>query len=259
MLTIANTCIHCGRCAEDCPTQLIALQDGTPTQMHNACIQCGHCQAICPVHALQKSALPQDEILPIDQWPVVSAETARLFMQARRSIRQFQPQPVEKEQVTQLLNMARYAPTGGNAQGISYMVVGPEKMPGLRELLDNFFKNSSDENARALYQRQAQSGQDILLRGAPMLLLALTEKGDEYTRFNGRFAFTYAELYASALGLGTCWAGYFERYAFADSSDLRAYLDIPEKLGISAALMCGYPKYRYYTTVPRQPLTIHWR
>lgn len=259
-ITFAESCTRCGRCAEVCPTEMVYMRDGAPTRKKAwRCIACGQCEAVCPVGALHKDDLPHDNILPVAEWPVLDAQTAELFLRSRRSIRHFKQEEVDPALTEKLLDIGRYAQTGSNRQSVSYLVVSPAKMAGVRELLEEFFRNSDDPDMQLVYRGHAVAKGDSLLRSAPMMLLALTERGDAYIARNGYSAFTYVELYAPTLGLGTCWAGYFERYARTDCPKLRAHLEIPESKVVSAALLYGYPKYRYYRTTGRQPLEIHWR
>lgn len=47
------TCIHCGRCADICPTNTITLIQGTPRWAEMGCTQCLACLHRCPVNAIQ--------------------------------------------------------------------------------------------------------------------------------------------------------------------------------------------------------------
>ena len=50
---ITDTCISCGACAGECPTDAIA--EGDPTYVIDAekCIDCGACAGTCPVEAIE--------------------------------------------------------------------------------------------------------------------------------------------------------------------------------------------------------------
>jgi nitroreductase len=56
-------------------------------------------------------------------------------IKGRRSIRQFTDQPIEKEKLQQLLEAARWAPSGGNLQTWRFVVV---TSPSQRELVKKF-------------------------------------------------------------------------------------------------------------------------
>ena len=54
-LQCANSCDCCGRCAEICPVQAIAMSDGKPEVDYKKCIFCGRCVEGCIQGALQHS------------------------------------------------------------------------------------------------------------------------------------------------------------------------------------------------------------
>ena len=93
----------------------------------------------------------------------------------------------------------------------------------------------------------------------PHLILALADSRNSIGRDNGRYALTYVELYAPSLGLGSCWAGFFEMAAFAKYLPLLELLDIPEGKTVAGALMLGVPKHRYQRLVERNPLDVTLR
>lgn len=47
------TCIHCGQCADLCPTNTITLIEGVPRWTELGCTQCLACLHRCPVNAIQ--------------------------------------------------------------------------------------------------------------------------------------------------------------------------------------------------------------
>lgn len=48
-----DACIHCGKCAKNCPDQAIAIRDGAPVWVNPHCTMCGSCINRCPVRAVQ--------------------------------------------------------------------------------------------------------------------------------------------------------------------------------------------------------------
>jgi len=48
-----GACTRCGRCAEDCPTDAVAVTGAGPTFVRpQACTYCGLCEDVCPVDAI---------------------------------------------------------------------------------------------------------------------------------------------------------------------------------------------------------------
>lgn len=261
MLKISEDCIHCGRCAQDCPAYIISLESGDPAIVNQErCIACGHCEAVCPFGALHHEALNHDNCLELEDIPTLDCDTAEIFLRSRRSVRNFQNRKVSQEETQKLLNIGRYAQTGSNKQGVSYLVISDEDtLRELRRLTLEFYAAQAEPIFQMLHAALADPSHDLLLREAPMIILALTQRDQAYTVRHAQFALTYLELYAPSLGLGTCWAGYLERYVTSGCEKLQALLKLPEQYVISGALLFGYPPYPYHRLVGRDPLDVLWR
>ena len=48
---IADECIGCGSCAEECPAGAISELDGKYVIDPDKCLDCGACEGVCPVGA----------------------------------------------------------------------------------------------------------------------------------------------------------------------------------------------------------------
>jgi nitroreductase/NAD-dependent dihydropyrimidine dehydrogenase PreA subunit len=267
MLTVKPTCVKCGICAEVCPIGIIGLDEGGPKLLTpDACIRCGHCVAVCPHEALDNSKTPLAGQAPLGDFPVLDADTAARFLRSRRSIRRYKPESVPKETLTRLLDIARLAPTGGNTQGLSYLVVTDrDLMKKITEAVIEWFEEQLRNGVAwvkpyaripEIYRR---TGRDVILRGAPHLIVALAPKNFPIGEKNTRYSLAYAELFAPSLGLGTCWAGFTEMAGFANHPKLYELLGIPENMAITGAIMVGYPLYRYHRLPDRNPLSVDWR
>lgn len=75
---------------------------------------------------------------------------------------------------------------------------------------------------------------------------------------NARFSLEYAELYATSLGLGTCWAGFVQLCAGAKYPPMLELMKVKEGVAVVGALMVGFPKYTYKRLVDRNPLQVDW-
>jgi nitroreductase/NAD-dependent dihydropyrimidine dehydrogenase PreA subunit len=265
MLTVSPACVKCGICAEVCPIGIIGMDENGPTMLKNACIKCGHCVASCPHAALDHSLAPLADQVPLGDFPVLDADTAARFLRSRRSIRRYKSAPVPRETLRKLLDIARFAPTGSNSQGLSYLVVSDRSL--LKKLNDATL-DWMEEQIRAgvawiqpyahVVNHYRQGNLDIF-RNAPHLIVALAPKNFPIGEKNTRYSLGYAELYAPSLGLGTCWSGFFEMCAFAGYPAVYDLLAVPEGMAVTGAIFCGYPLYRYYRLVDRNPLAVDWR
>jgi nitroreductase/NAD-dependent dihydropyrimidine dehydrogenase PreA subunit len=259
-------CTKCGMCSEVCPSQVISLGDHGPEMVPGGrCIACGHCVAICPHAALDNEKNPLEKQVPIDKFPVLDAVTAARFLRSRRSVRCYKAKPVEHETILELLDIARYAPTASNSQGLSYLVLdGPEVLKKITaaviDWMEEQYQAGLDWAQR--YGRYVtiyrETGKDVILRGAPTLVIALADQSLQNGWDNARYSLAYAELYATALWLGTAWAGFVENCAKAQYQPLLELLQVAPGKKICGAIMVGYPKYVYRRLVERAPLEVFW-
>jgi nitroreductase/NAD-dependent dihydropyrimidine dehydrogenase PreA subunit len=269
LLVEQEKCLVCGACADVCPADFIAMGAEGPEERENSrCIECGHCVAVCPTAAMDHVLTPLAEQEPIRKDLVWDAAAAKQFLRSRRSIRTYKDRKVPREELVQLLDVARFAPTGSNRQGISFQVISDEER--LHAIWKAIIAWMEEQVASAqgrgftylkIHIQASYRGKDTILRGAPHLILALAPDtlGQSAGRSNAEFVLAYAELYAPAIGLGTCWAGFVQHCAFSGYEPLLKLLDIPEGKQLAGALMAGYPEHRYQRMVNRNPLEVEWK
>lgn len=210
-----ETCIRCGLCGDVCPAKCITMGDLGPEATGDNCIACGHCVAVCPSAALDNIKAPLVNQLPLEKVPGLDADTAASFLRARRSIRCYKQNVVPREKILQLLDIARLAPTGGNTQGVAYHVIdSAETLRKITSVVIDWMEEKvlTSSPWGQYYARPVdnyrKTGEDVILRAAPCLVVAITEKNFlPRGRDNSHFSLAYAELYAPAIELGTCWAG----------------------------------------------------
>ena len=258
-------CVKCGLCVAVCPRGLIQLpKDGWPCTTKSAlCVACGHCVAVCPKAALDNCRSPRSNQLPAPNGPAIPEDTIRLWLRSRRSIRRFQSRAVSRNLLRQWLDVARFAPSGGNSQGISYLVIDqPSTLRQLTACTIAWMEEpaqiqSPNSSVYAQYVAMyRQNGQDSILRDAPVLVLGTAAKKFARGRENTLLSLEYAEFYAPALGLGTCWAGLLEAAAFSGYSSLLELLRLPADKQLTGAMMVGFPAVVFHRLVDRNPLDI---
>src|SRR5262245_21579351 len=108
-------CLRCGACLDVCP-QRVLRPDGegppsTDPEAEGLCIRCGHCAAACAPGALSHREVPSP-LRPAP--PPPSPESVLAWLEGRRSARAYRADPVPAAAVRELLEGARYAPTGHN-------------------------------------------------------------------------------------------------------------------------------------------------
>ncbi|EKQ57272.1 MULTISPECIES: nitroreductase family protein [unclassified Clostridium] len=255
-----SKCIKCGICSKVCPTGVLSIDEAGPNASNaKNCIACGQCVAVCPHGALDNIKTPLADQIDIENFPVIDSKTAENFLRSRRSIRCFKDAPVPREKLLEIINVAHYAPTASNSQGVSYIIVENKKI--LEKAIEIIYewmesKLSLHWSFTRHVQTRKTTGMDTILRNAPHLIIATAPKDFKNGRENTISQLTYAELYATTIGLGSCWAGLFEFCAFSNYAPLLSLFNIPEDKIVTGAIMVGYPKYKYKKLVDRNPLDV---
>jgi nitroreductase/NAD-dependent dihydropyrimidine dehydrogenase PreA subunit len=263
-------CLHDGLCIASCPISVLerqtTLAGAVPTSSHGQrCIRCGHCVAVCHTGALALTFLPRSDLRPIAAAHGISPEQAEQLLQARRSIRRYRDKLVPREIIARALDSARFAPSGANLQPVAWTVLsGPAAVhklaAGVLEWTRALVAQRDPLAQRFGFARFAvawENGEDLILRHAPHVVLAHTSASDPMGPGAATIAVTYFQLAASALRLGTCWAGYLQ-IALGMSPDVVKLAGIPEGRQAHAATMLGYAKNEYAAIPPRKPLDVTW-
>ncbi|EHJ00494.1 nitroreductase [Clostridium sp. DL-VIII] len=265
-----SKCTKCGSCSKVCPTGAIGMDENGPKVVGQFCISCGHCVAVCHSSALDNIKTPLVNQVTLEKAPILDEGTAALFLRSRRSVREFQNKPVPREKIEQLLNVARFAPTSGNSQGVSYHVIDDPNtlrkitsvsIDWLEEALKNppFAGSPYEAPFTAHVARYRETGEDVVLRDAPCLVIPIVNKNSSSTGHDSTlFSLAYAELYATSIGLGTCITGFFNACADSGYKPLLDILNLPENMCVTGGLMVGFPKYTYKRLVDRNLLRITW-
>lgn len=261
LITIySEKCIKCGLCVNECPEDVLTLGKNGPEEVCNRnCIACGHCVAICPREAIDNEKTPLSNQVSAKDFSKLSSEEAKNFLRSRRSIRSYKEASVPREKLVDLVDVAHLAPTGSNLQGISYIIIDDKSVLNkavkitMEELAKDELLNKRFHHYIESYNTE---GIDTIFRGAPSLILAIADADFARGRENSIFSLAYLELYAPALGLGSCWAGVFEKIALKDNSLILELFNIPKDKKITGAVMVGYTKYNYPRLVDRNPLQV---
>lgn len=255
-----SRCVNCGICEKVCPTGVLNMEEyGPKSDSPEYCIACGQCVAVCPNGALDNVRTPSSHQISIDKFPVIDSNTAEKFLRSRRSIRCYKNIPVPKEKLVQLLDVTRFAPTASNSQGISYMVIWNKNiLKKATEIVVKWMEEQGENPIHWSFSRHIKNYRenkvDTILRNAPHIILAAAPKNFKNGRENTISYFTYLELFATTLGLASCWAGLLEMCAFSNYPPLLQLFNIPEDKVITGAVMVGYPEYKFKRLVDRNKL-----
>lgn len=280
-----NRCTRCGRCAITCPRSLLVRDGGQfrPVDDLSKCLICGHCVAVCEPDAIRHSHVPVEAAPPLGELEL-NDQVLEMFLRRRRSIRRFRRDPVEPSKLERLFDIARYAPTGGNVQGVHYTVLTGDEVRRLEVATADFYRQLIRrlENAVGRVLVRLIVGADALDRlvtGVPDLkrdvgrvdrnekgychnapVVILVHGGRVYPTIpqDCCFATYHLILAAETFGLGSCLIGFITAAA-ARSKTIRDVVGLPKGHRIYCTLAVGYPAERFFRLVPRNPPNVQRR
>lgn len=264
-------CNRCGMCVLECPARIIEMRgaEALPSWVETGeelCINCGHCVTVCPLRAVNLDTMKAEDCAPIKKELLPTTEQVEHFLKSRRSIRAYKEKPVPREVLAKLIDIARYAPSGTNSQPVQWLVIEDQtevnRLAGLVvDSMRSAIKAAPDIAAALHFDLMVSAwdlGIDVILRGAPHVIVAHAHKDLPLADQNCYIALTYLELAAYSLGLGACWAGWLQMVMTSYPPMIEA-LQLPEGHVSMGAMMIGYPKYRYSSIPLREEPAIIWR
>lgn len=245
-------CTACGRCRDDCPDNVLIITEKSAEYTGQFCVKCGHCVAICPQGAVSMSGY-DDEPEAIAGSKKVDPDDFLRLIKARRSMRQFTEKDVPPELISQIIEAGRYTPTGGNKQGVSYVVI--------REIKDEYEKIALSELRRLQpsmakvnpYIKNVTIGDDFLFKGAPVAIVIKS-----IDLLDGALAASTMELMAQSLGLGVLYSGFFT-YMVRQLDELKQKLSVEQGEEVVTTLVIGYPAAQYQRTAQRESANVTYR
>lgn len=268
LLVDRDLCTRCGICSESCPMGIIAPAGETtlplvPEEISGLCIRCGHCEAYCPSGALVLNVRPGERVLLPEAAGEIAPEDMTFYLKKRRSVRRFTGEPVPRETIAALLDIAGYAPSGGNGHPVQWIVVHDRERVGrVAALTVEWMKSlvGSDHPMSGYVPKLIetyQNGYDAICCSAPHLLFAHIPKDNPVAQVDAIIALTHFDLAAPAFGVGTCWAG-FVAMAASVYEPLQREIGIPAGRKSAYAMMFGHPQNRVYGIPRRNVPEVTW-
>ena len=184
---------------------------------------------------------------PLPANPVTSQQYREL-LEARRSIRFYSDKIPSEDEINTLLSVMSQSPTGVNLQGIIVRVIsGPDAAGRLVKPVRKMLKILSYTGLLHIvgkitgmseYLRRFKGGEDVIFRGAPVVLFFHVPRKNPTGYADGVIAATAVMYHAVSMGMGTLWNGIAEKlYPFT-----RPW-HTPRTRGtrLTAVLCVGYP------------------
>lgn len=175
-------------------------------------MQCGHCVAICPTGAI---SIPDYDMSDVEEFEKerfgFDIERFLYTIKARRSIRNYEERPVEREKLEKILQAGRYTATGVNRQDCRFIIV-QDGIQKLKNMIWDGVENAmnspaiTSEAMRAVYRNVIEKrtrGVDFLFRNAPAVIYIAADGPT-----SACLAAQNMELAAISQGLGILYNGY---------------------------------------------------
>jgi nitroreductase len=161
----------------------------------------------------------------------MNSEDFLCLIRQRRSVRQYLPDPIEKDKILRCLEAARLAPSACNAQPWTFIVVDDPQI----------------KNALADMTNDPWLPLNRFTRQAPVHVVIVVEKPNFTSRLGAAvkkrdfpwidlgIAAEHFCLQATAEGLGTCMLGWF------NEKKVQSLLNLPDKCRVGLIITLGYP------------------
>jgi len=234
-----------------------------PLEKEDYCFKCGHCESFCPQKALTLDFLIEEKINETSVDARIDPQNLAWYIKKRRSIRHFKSKPVEKELIAKVIDIARYAASGGNGQPVKWLVIlAPSEVKQVAGLTIDWMRtiqNTSHPLADyvSVLITAWDNGVDLICHNAPHLLFAHTPTDPIDDPTEAIIALTHFDIAAPAFGVGTCWAG-FVKMALDGYKPLKDLLSIPEGRKAACPMLFGYSSYKITSIPRRNPVDIKW-
>ncbi len=254
-----SLCVGCGACAADCMQRNIRIEDGIAKVLDKSCFKCGHCFAICPTGALsyEVEGYPMDDVEEGGEGFGISPEQMLHALRYRRSVRQFRKDKLSRKEIGALLSAARCAPSSGNSQNVSYIVINDKMDEFNRLAMSELRRCDEDEELCSIViprnrHRIFMDDDDFLFKGATALILTVSPSQD-----NASLASANIEHMAAAMGIGVLYVIYLYRLLSA-SKALRGYLGLKDGDVVQTCMALGKHDLVYPRTAPRKEPVVRY-
>lgn len=199
------------------------------------------------------------------------AEATLKVIQDRRSIREFTPEPVSDQDLDMILESARQAPSGENAQPWRFIIVKePETRRQLgalagggsgrrftaefvtKKMQERFSSLQDEEKKKAAFEKLTSGQVSAFLADAPVNIVVCGKKDVWDMPYDTSAAIENMLLMITGLGLGACWV-IAPCIDIRDEERVKDLLGMPEGFKAVSILSVGHPT-RPHRPRPRLPI-----
>lgn len=181
----------------------------------------------------------------------------------RRSVRQFKPEQIKKEELDTILLAAQYAPSGSNNQSWLFTVIqNKDLLLELNESVSESVKTLEVEDnypAKSNAKKRAEDGTFMMYYNAPTLVVVSNLKDYQNNKADCACAIENMFLAATSLGIGSCWINQINWvYDKEPTRKMLNKLNIPDSHMIGGSVALGYPVDFDLKPAPRKEGTIQY-
>ncbi|MGD8455171.1 MAG: nitroreductase family protein [Anaerolineales bacterium] len=192
-------------------------------------------------------------------------------IQDRRSIRDYTAEPVSEKDLDMILEAARLAPSGENAQPWRFIVVKDaktrKKLGALagggsgrrftaeyvtKKMQERFKSLEDEEKKKAVFEKLTSGKVSTFLANAPVNIVVCGRKDVWDLPYDTSAAIENMLLTVTALGLGACWV-IAPCIDIRDEERVKVLFGVPEELKIVSIVAVGHPT-RPHRPRPRLPI-----
>jgi nitroreductase/NAD-dependent dihydropyrimidine dehydrogenase PreA subunit len=271
-----RTCTHCNACVRDCPTSALRERTAQPPELdRERCIGCGHCGALCGPGAVRSTDGP------FDVWsqPQLDVDAIKAFLSGRRSTRRYRRRPIDPAQLSEVLDVARFAPSASNARDVHLTVFTGSDVFALAKAINDYYLGlarllgtrwlwpllyftearpylTKPEKLRAIRDRAQRFDEDhdwLFFSAPAVVLLSAPRRNARFGATNCVIAAERMMQFASALALGSCYIGYAE-VALRRKPSLAQGVGLPKDHVVHSVFALGHSAIEYRRLPARAPL-----
>ncbi len=180
---------------------------------------------------------------------------------ARRSVRTYAPDGLDRNTVQTLLEAAVHAPTAMHEEPWAFVVVQDH---ALLQHLSDLAKPIFVEEVRHRNAHGASHSFDHFIRpdfnifhGADTLIIICAKPMGQFVSADCWLAAENLMLAASAIGLGSCVIG--SAIATLNIHKVKTELGIPDEYSAIAPIVVGVPSGETHSTSRKEPLILSWK
>jgi nitroreductase len=192
-------------------------------------------------------------------------------IQDRRSIRDYTDEPVSDQDLDMILEAARQAPSGENAQPWRFIIVRDvetrKRLGALagggsgrrftaefvtKKMQERFSSLQDEAKKRAVFEKLTSGQVSTFLSGAPVNIVVCGKKDVWDLPYDTSAAIENMLLMVTALGLGACWV-IAPCIDIRDEERVKALLGMPEGFKVISIVSVGHPT-RPHRPRPRIPI-----